>query len=184
MIPILTLTKRILLIFCQTWRWSLITYITVIMRMLWLDTRMLNEQYEKLKYIVTKSQIFIWSIALKKVKKNMCEVQTQNVNFWHFLLYQEILNIFIYNLLQNILGEIKKSNKVSQYRETLISVFAHFLSASAKNLFLQKSLEDLVLTKIGKFRTTKIVQKVAFEPLMDFKQNHHGSWKYYKSCYL
>ena len=42
----------------------------------------------------------------------MCEVQKQNVIFWHFLLYQEILNIFIYNLLQNILGEIKKSKKV------------------------------------------------------------------------
>ena len=114
----------------------------------------------------------------------MCEVQKQNVIFWHFLLYQEILNIFIYNLLQNILGEIKKSKKVSQYRETLIPVFAHFLSASAKNLFLQKSLDDLFLTKIEKFRTTKIVQKVSFEPLMDFKQNHHGSWKYYKSCYF
>ena len=27
-------------------------------------------------------------------------------------------------------------------------------------------------------------QKVTFEPLMNFKQNHYGSWKYYKSCYF
>ena len=27
----------------------------------------------------------------------------------------------------------------------------------------------------------QFVQKVIFEPLMDFKQNHYGSWKYYKS---
>ena len=27
-------------------------------------------------------------------------------------------------------------------------------------------------------------QKVTFEPLMDFKQNHYGSCKYYKSCYF
>ena len=26
------------------------------------------------------------------------------------------------------------------------------------------------------------VQKVTFKPLMDFKQNYYGSWKYYKSC--
>ena len=26
--------------------------------------------------------------------------------------------------------------------------------------------------------------KVTFEPLLDFKQNHYGSWKYYKSCYF
>ena len=27
-------------------------------------------------------------------------------------------------------------------------------------------------------------QKVTFEPLMDFKQNHYGNRKYYKSCYF
>ena len=30
----------------------------------------------------------------------------------------------------------------------------------------------------------QFIQKVTFEPLMDFKQNHYGSWKYYKSCYF
>ena len=28
----------------------------------------------------------------------------------------------------------------------------------------------------------QFVQKVTFEPLMDFRQNHYESWKYYKSC--
>ena len=30
----------------------------------------------------------------------------------------------------------------------------------------------------------QFVQKVTFEPSMDFKQNHYGCWKYYKSCYF
>ena len=30
----------------------------------------------------------------------------------------------------------------------------------------------------------QFVQKLTFEPLMDFKQNHYGSWKYYKSSYF
>ena len=30
----------------------------------------------------------------------------------------------------------------------------------------------------------QFVQKATFEPLMGFKQNHYGSWKYYKSCYF
>ena len=30
----------------------------------------------------------------------------------------------------------------------------------------------------------QFIQKVTFEPLMDFKQNHYGSWKYYKNCYF
>ena len=30
----------------------------------------------------------------------------------------------------------------------------------------------------------QFVQKVTFEPLEDFKQNHYGSWYYYKSCYF
>ena len=30
----------------------------------------------------------------------------------------------------------------------------------------------------------QFVQKVTFEPLMDFIQNHYGSWKYYKTCYF
>ena len=30
----------------------------------------------------------------------------------------------------------------------------------------------------------QFVQKVTFEPLMDFKQNHCGSWKYYKKLLL
>ena len=30
----------------------------------------------------------------------------------------------------------------------------------------------------------QFVEKVTFEPLMDFKQNHYGSWKYYKSYYF
>ena len=28
------------------------------------------------------------------------------------------------------------------------------------------------------------VQKVTFELLMDFKQNHYGSWRYHKSWYF
>ena len=30
----------------------------------------------------------------------------------------------------------------------------------------------------------QFVQKMTFEPLMDFKQNHYASWKYYKSGYF
>ena len=30
----------------------------------------------------------------------------------------------------------------------------------------------------------QFVQKVTFEPLMDFKQNHYGNWKYYESYYF
>ena len=30
----------------------------------------------------------------------------------------------------------------------------------------------------------QLVQKVTFEPLVDFKQNYYGSWKYQKSCYF
>ena len=42
------------------------------------------------------------------------------------------------------------------------------------------SLEKrVVLNGNGQF-----AQKVTFEPLMDFKQHHYGSWKYYKSCYF
>ena len=46
------------------------------------------------------------------------------------------------NLLQNILGKIKKPNKVRQYRKSLIYVFASFLSVIAKNLFLQGRLDS------------------------------------------
>ena len=28
----------------------------------------------------------------------------------------------------------------------------------------------------------QFVQKVTFEPLIDFKQNHYGRWKYYKAA--
>ena len=34
------------------------------------------------------------------------------------------------------------------------------------------------------YRKRQFVEKVTFEPLMDLKQNHNGSWKYYKSCYF
>ena len=30
----------------------------------------------------------------------------------------------------------------------------------------------------------QFIQKMTFELLMDFKQNHHGCWKYSKSCYF
>ena len=30
----------------------------------------------------------------------------------------------------------------------------------------------------------QFIQKVTFGPLMDFKQNHYGNWKYYKNCYF
>ena len=30
----------------------------------------------------------------------------------------------------------------------------------------------------------QFVQKVTFEPLMDFKQNHYGSWKCYTGSYF
>ena len=46
----------------------------------------------------------------------------------------------IHNPLQNILRKIKKSSKVKQSRKNLIFVFAFFLTASAKILFLQGRL--------------------------------------------
>ena len=30
----------------------------------------------------------------------------------------------------------------------------------------------------------QFVQKLTFESLMDYKQNHYGSWKYFKSSYF
>ena len=44
-----------------------------------------------------------------------------------------------------------------------------------------KKLEDRRRYALVK-GNAQFVQKVTFEPLMDFKQNHHRSWKYYKSC--
>ena len=44
---------------------------------------------------------------------------------------------------------------------------------------LLKSLEAFYYFK----GNAQFVQKVTFEPLLDFKQNHYRSWKYYKSCY-
>ena len=32
--------------------------------------------------------------------------------------------------------------------------------------------------------SAEFVQKVTFEPLKGFKQNHYWSWKYYKNCYF
>ena len=45
----------------------------------------------------------------------------------------QVINPF-YNPLQNILRKIKKSREVRKERETLISAFAYFMSASTKNL--------------------------------------------------
>ena len=37
-----------------------------------------------------------------------------------------------------------------------------------------------IINFLRSFRgNTRFIQKVTFEPLMDFKQNHHQSWKYY-----
>ena len=33
-------------------------------------------------------------------------------------------------------------------------------------------------------RNAQFVQKVTFGPLMNFKQNHYGRWKYYKNFYF
>ena len=41
----------------------------------------------------------------------------------------------MYNQLQNIFGKIKQSIKFKQDHKTLISAFAYFLRASAKDLF-------------------------------------------------
>ena len=30
--------------------------------------------------------------------------------------------------------------------------------------------------------THNLIKKVTFEPLINFKQNHNGSWKYFKGC--
>ena len=45
--------------------------------------------------------------------------------------------------------------------------------------FLSKGMSNLYLKKHRIF-----VQKVTFEPMMDFKQKHYRSCKYYKSCYF
>ena len=44
-------------------------------------------------------------------------------------------------------------------------------------------LEKLIHLKEIK-GNAQLVQKVTFELLMDFKQNHYENWKYYKSCYF
>ena len=51
----------------------------------------------------------------------------------------------LYIPVQNVLGEIKNSRKFRQNRKTLMSVFAYFLSASSKNLFLQGRLGTKLL---------------------------------------
>ena len=63
------------------------------------------------------------------------------------------------------------------YRYSLFSFYApnyiyllHSLKISARKYFFKGNAQ--------------FVQKVTFEPLMDFKQKHYGSWKYYKSCYF
>ena len=47
-------------------------------------------------------------------------------------------------------------------------------------VFMQAWTLQKLKTFCALFRgNTQFVQKVTFEPLMDFKQNHHRSWKYY-----
>ena len=51
--------------------------------------------------------------------------------------------------------------------------------------FRLKSIEKTLVAEFFLIKgNAQFVQKVTFEPLMDFKQNHYGSWKYYKSCYF
>ena len=45
------------------------------------------------------------------------------------------------NPVQHVLRNIKKSSKSRQDEKTLIPAFAYFLTASAKNLFLQGRLD-------------------------------------------
>ena len=50
-------------------------------------------------------------------------------------------NTHNYTPLQNVLGKIKKSNKVRKYGETFISFFAYFLCANAKIHFFRGNWE-------------------------------------------
>ena len=47
----------------------------------------------------------------------------------------------------------------------------------------EKNNKNWFITHLFK-GNAQFLQKVAFEPVLDLKQNHYGSWKYYKSCYF
>ena len=68
----------------------------------------------------------------------------------------------------------------SEYCEIFKSTYfeEHLHTAVSENVFMK-------LRKVKIFKgNTQFVQKVTFKPLMDFKQNYYGSWKYYKCCYF
>ena len=46
-----------------------------------------------------------------------------------------------------------------------------------------RSVEAVSVFKTKVKGNAQFVQEVTCEPLMDFKQDHYGGWKYYKSCY-
>ena len=52
-------------------------------------------------------------------------------------------------------------------------------------MFYNFSLFCVIFTMAVEIKgNAQFIQKETFEPLMDFKQNYYGSWKYYKSCYF
>ena len=65
----------------------------------------------------------------------------------------------------------------------LLMLTIYFINLSTSVLYLHSNLSSYFPTFFLK-GNAQFFQKVTFEPLMDFKQNHYGSWKYYKNCYL
>ena len=100
-------------------------------------------------------------------------------------------------MYQGYINVLKVKSTITRY----VKCFVPGISTS-KNLFKKLRLwttmlliEALALNKWDewyeiylqnkKFKSNaQFVQKVTFKPLMNFKQNHYGSWKYYKSCYF
>ena len=69
--------------------------------------------------------------------------------------------------------------------------YCFVVEVTFKNTYFEEHLQtagstitnkaDLVMYKLFK-GNAQFVQRVNFESLMGFKQNHYGRWKYYKSC--
>ena len=104
--------------------------------------------------------------------KVICDENVSN----HFKLKQKVA--CTRNLRSNNNGIL---TNVNQQSKTFKNQTGNILNKLPTNI---RSVETVSVFKTKVKGNAQFVQKVTFEPLMDFKQNHYGSWKYYKSCYF
>ena len=67
--------------------------------------------------------------------------------------------------------------------KVLYRCFKEYFSLKVSINFTRK-LQQVNFINLQVKEDVQFVQKVTFEPLIDFKQNHYGNWKCYKSCYF